>query len=164
MLLKLVFISLITVLFFISCESGLKPTGADSRKSFLVVNFYYKNGIESWPEKDSMWAMRVAAFRDYPPKDIIGDVLIGRALFTLDSQPLYVDSSQARLEIPDPPDAFKYVVAAWQYDSSLTAQRVAGVYITDGGYENPAGVTIYPGESPEIDIHIDFENLPPQPF
>lgn len=147
----------------VSCDEGLKPPDK-SGKSYIAFNFFYVGGVEKWPDSTEMKAMRFVAFKSYPPKDILQDVIDGEAYFTFLSLPLYVESSSKLIEIPDTPQKLEYLVAAWQYMDSLSAQKVAGVYTESGDNTKPSSIFLDKGDTAIIDIFIDFENLPPQPF
>ncbi|TAL70436.1 MAG: hypothetical protein EPN82_02155 [Bacteroidetes bacterium] len=115
-----------------------------------------------------MIAIHVAAFIHYPFTDSLGiikEILNGNADFTIDSLPLYVDSSTFSLELinPPPPKLIKYIGVARQLDSLIYHQQVVGVYTESGDKTNPSSLMIREGKTYNIRIEVDFKNLPPQP-
>ena len=81
------------------------------------------------------------------------------------SMPLRVDSTSWELLITDPPVELKYIVVALQTNTNIFNQHVVGVYTISGDKNNPSWIKVEKGESfNNINIEVDFENLPPQPF
>ncbi len=146
-----------------SCDGGLKPP-EEKEKSFLEVTINYIGGASEWPDKDSVIAVRLAAFKTYPTSDIINEFAAKNVYFTFLSLPLFVDSSFVSLEITSPPVELKYIVIVQQYDSLLTSQKAIGVYTTSGDQSDPSAILVEPGKSYPIKINVDFNNPPPQPF
>jgi hypothetical protein len=159
-------IAIIFILLFYACNTGLDPTKEIYNKpeSFLKGRIIYLNGKDSWPSKDSVFAVRVVAFKNYPPDDIISEIISGNAYFIFESLPLFVDSSDFSITIPDPPVELKYIAAALQYADTLTAQLAIGVFTESGDNTKPSSINIQPGKEYFIYINVDFNNLPPQPF
>lgn len=147
----------------IACDEGLKPAEPE-QKSFLNGTIHYKNGADNWPPEDSCFAIRVVAFKSYPPQDIIKELSEGNAYFTIKSLPLFVDSSSFSLEISNSPVELKYIVAAMQYSFDITAQKVVGLWSLKQNKFEPSSVFIEKGKSYSIEIDVDFDSLPPQPF
>ena len=59
----------------------------------------------------------------------------------------------------------KYIVVTKQADSVLiTNQKVIGVYTQTGDKTKPSSFFIEKGKINYVDIFVDFNNLPPQPF
>lgn len=159
-----IFLSSIIILFLLdSCNEGLVPPDKIT-KSYLNGIITYKNSKDGWPAKDSTYAIRVVAFKSYPPGNIIEEIQTGNAYLTLNSLPLFVDSSSFSLEIPNPPIELKYIVIALQYDSSFFAQKAVGVFTTSGDKTKPSSIIIEGGKTYNINIDVDFTDLPPQPF
>jgi len=147
-----------------SCQEGLEPPPPE-QKSFIGGKITFIGGAENWPPEDSVFAVRVVAFKDYPPKDIITELISGNAYFTLESLPLFIDSTSFSIEIPETPVIFKYIAVALQYTDDIMSQRAIGVYTLTGDYTLPSSVEIKTGQKiNNIDIEVDFNDLPPQPF
>lgn len=159
-----IFFFLILTGSFISCDGGLAPK-PESEKSFLSGVVIYKHGKTKWPPADSILAVRTVAFKKYPDSTgILNDIISGNAIFTLNSMPLFVDSSFFSFEITDAPAKFVYIAAVQQYDSLLTSQRVIGLYNISAEKHKPSELFIEPGKTYNITIEVDFDDLPPMPF
>ena len=157
---------LLSVLVFYGCNQGLAPPPLQtSTNSYITGLITYVGGANKWPSKDSVIAIRVVAFQDYPPKDIITELTEGKAFVTgLQSLPLFVDTSSFSIEIPTTPVLIKYIAVAQQYTDSLTAERAVGVYTLSGDNTKPDSLTIQTGKSYFVKIKVNFDSLPPQPF
>jgi hypothetical protein len=160
---------LISILFFIvlftSCNEGLAPAGPVP-KSYLKGLITYVGGKDKWT-KDSVYAIRVAAFKNYPFLDtnnIMLEILSGQAYFTLEPLPKRVDTAGFSLEIPDSPREIKYIGVAMQYDSSLFSQRVIGIYTETGDRTKPSAIFIEKGKSAFVNLIVNWDSLPPQPI
>jgi hypothetical protein len=162
----LIYISLLlpAVLGLTSCDGGLMPIPV-AGKSYITGKITYKGGASAWPVKDSVLGIRVAAFQDYPPSDILTEFQNGTAYFSSISLPFFADTTTYWLEIPHAPVNLKYIAVAQQYDSSLFSQRAIGVYTTNGDVNTPSQINVGYGTTiRNINITVDFKNLPPQPF
>ena len=155
--------NLIFILFFlfftISCDSGLKPQPENT--SYVRGTIKYINSTDNWPPVDSLKDLRVVAFKHFPPDNIIQEVLSGQAYYTNSSLPFYVDSSSFVLEIKDSPVELKYIAVAQQF-GGIIDWLVVGVYSDN----NDSAKTLYveKGKNYQIQINVDFKNLPKQPF
>jgi hypothetical protein len=165
----------ITFIFAASCDEGLKPPPIPPVTSISGM-IRYVGGRASWPQRrDSVWTVRVVGFRQFPPMDLISDILQGRAYFTpqalaIDSTlPLYADSARYSLILPDePPARIEYLCVAMLVDTAklLTTQgwRVIGVYSTNANIQMPGQLSVIYGRDVQANITVDFKNPPPQPF
>ncbi len=163
MIFKLILILFAALTILLSCDGGLHPP-EDKEDSILEATIHYKGGISQWPDSNTVKAIRLAAFKTYPPGDIISEFTAGNVYFTLMSLELFTDSSNVRLEISSPPVELKYIVVVQQYDSSFSSQKAIGVYTTTGDQSKPSAILVEPGNSYPISINVDFKNPPPQPF
>jgi hypothetical protein len=155
---------ILTLPLFYSCQEGLEPPPPD-QKSFIGGKITYLGGADSWPPEDSVHAVRVVAFKDYPPQDIITELISGNAYFTLESLPFFVDTVSFSIEIPDTPVTFKYIAVALQYTDDIMTQLAIGVFTLTGDKTLPSPVELNTGERiNNINIEVDFNDLPPQPF
>ncbi len=153
---------LAAMVYILGCDEGLAPdpvgTETPGLGGVLTV-------VSAWPPADSVRDLRIVAFRKYPPADILTEVLGGTALF---SDPLeYQNNSQSwRIVLEGLKGEFEYIVAAQQYGSNLFQDwRVVGVYTRSGDVNQPSSVDLGQGRYVgNIDIRVDFNNLPPQPF
>ncbi len=152
-------ILILVSLFLISCDKGLEPLD-EAQTSNLNVRVSFVN---EWPKKDSLHGLRVVAFKLPPSESLIDEVLNGEALF----KDVVVDNSNESKDIQfvykDLPIELKYIVVAWQYESGFTMQRIVGVYNISNKNE-PGTVYLDFGETVNIDIEVDWNDFPPQPF
>lgn len=163
---QMILICLSFMFLLASCDMGLAPK-EPAKKSFISGLITYKGGVSNWPPADSVLEIRLVAFKNYPLSDsssILKELTEGNAYFTLDTLPRFVDSSTYYLEINDPPALLKYIAVAQRY-GNLFQWRVIGVYYGTGDSIKPASVMVTPGDNVRnININVDFQNLPPQPF
>ena len=148
-----------------SCDHGLKPTEPEqSEKSGISGTIFYTN----WPPADSLIDLRLVVFKSYPPDNIFEEISAGRAFvypaIGEGSLPFYVDSTDYLMELN--PGYYEYVAVAQQYGSNLfTDWLAAGQYDTLKSNEFPTAITVTEGFFLEnIDIQVNFDSLPPQPF
>ncbi len=145
-----------------ACQDGLSPDFG-KKEGNIYGNLIIVSGTDSWPSPDSALELRVVAFKEYPPKDIIGEIVSGNAYFT-DTLPRFVDTIPFSLKIDTPPVELKYIVGALRY-GSLVQWKVIGVYTLDTSSKQPATIFVQRGDLiNKINIYVDFYNLPEQPF
>jgi hypothetical protein len=158
---------LLVFLFLIQCEHGLSPSDAkQTPKDVTGISGFilYKN----WPSPDSLKDLRLVAFRNFPPQNILADVLSGQAIV----YPPIDTSAHLQYDVPFeeytmslPPDTFKYIVVAQQYgDNIATDWRAVGQYDTDTDSLPTALIIGKDTFLENINIYVDFKNLPIQPF
>lgn len=165
-ILGFIFPVLIFAVFF-NCDHGLSPSDADIVTGIRGVITYEDN----WPPSDSLKEMRLVAFQKFPPGNIFAEILSGQAIaFPSDpdenaSLDFNVDRQEYFMEMPV--GTFKYIVIAHRFDSNRFSQdswRAVGQYDTDA---DSLPTAIFLDENtilPNINIHVDFKNLPIQPF
>jgi hypothetical protein len=156
---------LLLVLLLLAGCGGLDPTVLPT-EAYITGTVRFRG---AWPPVDSLQDLRVVAFQNYPPQDVLGEVLSGKALFTTERLPFCVDSAAYQLRVEKLPVTFRYIVVAQQYGPDLLRHwRVVGIY----GCPPPADTACQPGSLQvqeagrwyRADIEVDFEHLPPQPF
>ncbi len=144
------------------CEGGLSPESAtDGTPGFggeVVV-------LSNWPVRDSVVDMRVVAFRDYPPGNILSEIISGTAVFS-DELEYGVSVQDYSIMAEGLNGVFEYVAVAQQTGPQLDKDWiVVGVYTLSGDPSLPSPIDLGNGQYLEnISIDVDFENLPPQPF
>lgn len=155
---QLIFVPILLFLLW-NCDSGLKPE--PDKTSFLRGKITFVDSYNNWLAADSIKDLRVVAFKNFPPSNVLEEVLTGRAYFTMESIPTFVDSANFYIEIKDAPVTLNYIAVAQQY-GGLMDWRVVGLYskIKDSA----ATLNIEQGKTYNIEIKVDFKNLPPQPF
>ncbi|MFC2130493.1 hypothetical protein ACFLSQ_03585 [Bacteroidota bacterium] len=158
------------ILFFvtISCQDGLAPKNTEDiqTKSYISGMIKYVGGINRFPDSSKVFGIYVVAFKEYPKDSsgIIAEILKGNAFLKFESQPYPVDSSEFSIEFSEPPVNIEYIVVAMQTDSSIESQMAIGVFTETGDNTKPTEILIEKGKTYYIDITVDFDNLPPQPF
>jgi hypothetical protein len=145
-------------------DHGLSPSDSDSDK---LPGFGGVIRVKSQlPPSDSLRDLRVVAFRNYPPLNIVLDVASKKAVFTDTTIVIKGDISSYRIQNSDAIGEFKYVVVAQQFGPNIfTDWRVVGVYTTTMDVTKPSSISVPLGTFlSAIDIDVDFYNPPPQPF
>ena len=159
-------ISIIVTLYalvYVGCDQGLAPEPAAPS-----VHAYGIRGVitfKNWPPADSVRDLRLAVLQNYPVQDFVNEVLQGRARFT-GQLPYGLDSVAYTLTLaPLPPGRFPLVGVAQQYGPNLQNDwRVVGIYFANGDTTRPGAVEVPPDSIVSgIDVHVDFQHLPPQP-
>jgi hypothetical protein len=146
-----------------SCDHGLAPPEARTGISGVIR---YHN----WPPADSLVDLRLIVFNNYPPGDIFFEITSGRAVvyppLGPESLPFYADSTEYYVDLAT--GNYEYVVVAQQYADNLTSDWWAvGQYDTTGTGRDSIPTAIEVIENSilnNIDINVDFNNKPPQPF
>ena len=154
---------LVIILVHLKCDHGLSPSDATIITGISGVITYEDN----WPPPDSLIQLRLVAFKKFPPQNVIVEVLTGDAIVypPIDSSSLnfYVNIQEYLMKLPQ--DTFEYIVVAQQFGSDiLNDWRAVGQYDTDS---DSLPTTIILKENDlfqNINIHVDFDNLPIQPF
>ena len=157
------------ILFYLfSCDHGISPTktekDTETKNTGISGTIFYQN----WPPQDSLLDLRIVIFKNYPPADIVGEVTGGEAIaypdITLNSLPFYVDSMQ--FEVLLDPLIYEYIVVAQQYGPFVFFDwRVVGQYDTTLNDTLPSSVEVFTDSMLRgINIFVDFDSLPGQPF
>lgn len=153
------FILLLLSIYIVSCDGGLNPEV--ERNAYLTGTVIFLSPREKFPPKDSLKDLRVVAFKEYPPNNILEDVLTGNAYFTDQSLSYERDTVPFEIKITDPPVELKYIVAAQNY-GTLLQWRVIGVYRIN--QDSITKIVVQKGKKYEIEIQVDWEKIPYQPF
>jgi len=159
------FISVLSLLFFSACDEGLKPVPAYVPSGTLSGLITYHN----WPPRDSLVNLRIVAFTEFPPTDIVFSVLQGIAavypsIGDTALIPFYVDSLRYSFVVRA--GHYPYVVVAQQFGPDVMKNwRVVGQYDLDTNLAVPEAIDVPDrGVVKDVNINVDFTNLPPQPF
>ena len=151
----------------LSCDEGLGPSSQNG--PIVPSGFSGLITFRHWEAVDSLYDLRLVAFTNFPPGDIVTEVLQGRALVypSLQSdQPLAISGTDSlRYTVGVPPNSYPYVVVAHRFGPDLYNDwRPDGQYDLDTNLTIPSPVVVTAGEStPAIDIIVDFANPPPPP-
>ncbi|MBI5474662.1 MAG: hypothetical protein HY961_20175 [Ignavibacteriae bacterium] len=161
-------LTFVLLTWFSGCDTGLTPLNEPS--GFRgVIRF------RNWPPPDSIREIRLVAFETYPTDSagILPTLLEGRASVfpRLETKlQLFVDTlhyeftteSGLNLQLRN----YDYIILAMQYGPNVLSDwRPAGVYSTAPGTFTPAPLRVLLHRiTPDIDIDVDFHNLPPKPW
>jgi hypothetical protein len=162
------------------CDRGLGPITEDTGFSGTIT-------FRNWSPADTVYGLRLVAFEEYPSDSsgIMFALLGGRAAV----YPHLTTGVQASREILGYREAsesfadtvhfvftkegtvlkeltYNYVLLAWQYGPNVFADWAPiGVYTQKPGTFEPAPVFVQERRMREqIDITVDFHNLPPKPW
>ncbi len=159
------FLLLFAVFFISSCDEGLQPENK-ADKAIIRWKINYVGGVDAW--KDSVYKqIRAIAFKNIPNENtnLVKEILEGKAIFTNDSLPMNVSETIYDMEIVDLPVELKYLAVVKQFgDNFLADWRVIGLFASDAERKKPKSVIITKGNTYVIEINVDLNNLPPQPF
>lgn len=148
-----------------SCDEGLSPIVSSTPRGTLRGLITFQN----WHLVDTMYDMRLAAFREFPPPNLINQVLQGKAEIIPpigDSALISSRVDSVRFTATVSAGTYPYLAVALQYGPNVYGDwRAVGQYDLDTNLAVPSPITIVPNEELSgIDIHVDFAKPPPQPF
>ena len=152
---------------FVGCNRGLAPTQPSSSVQMGfggTVRF-----VSAWPPSDSVFDVRVVAFSNYPPSNILTEVSSGQAkvypALGANKVPLFADSLSYTFYL-DSAATFRYVAVVIQNGSNyLQDWKVVGAYGYSHGAGQPDSVVVTPDSFVNgINIDVDFKNTPPNPL
>ena len=154
---------------FSSCNEGIQapPEGsaaATPGASGFAGTITYRN----WPPADSLIDLRIVAFKNFPPGNIVTEVLSGTAIIypPLGGANLPFNVDTTRYFVPAPGGQYNYVAVAQQFGPLVTVDwRAVGQYDLDTDPAIPSSIQVPADDTlMHVDINVDFINLPPQPF
>jgi len=158
-----------TLLLLIGCDKGVGPKsqengGGTTGNGTFTGLITYRN----WPTPDSLKDLRLVAFQVFPPRDIVSEVLAGRAvvyppLGDTALVPFFVDTLS--YSVTAPAGTYAYVVVAQRYGPNVLADwRPVGQYDLDTNLAVPSPVVVTASQTTrDINISVDFVNRPPPP-
>ncbi|MFA7325547.1 MAG: hypothetical protein WC121_02715 [Candidatus Kapaibacterium sp.] len=152
-------ILIIIALFLSSCDKGLEPPEA-VQPATLNINIDF---INDWPKRDSIYGLRVVAFKLPPSDNLISEILSGNAQYKDLNNEYNVNYKNIQFTYEELPIELKYIVVAWQYDSLITEQRAIGVY-NNSNKNEPSSIKLINSDTVNINIEVDWNDFPPQPF
>ncbi len=157
------------------CDRGLGPITEETGFSGVIT-------FANWPPPEQVLELRLVAFRDYPSDSsgIIAALLDQRAAI----YPHVTTGVAGALEILGNKTAdtvhysfttegtilkegtYNYVVLGWRYGPNYFADwQPVGVYTEKPGTFEPAPVVVRDRRMrKDVDIKVDFNNLPPKPW
>lgn len=147
------------------CDEGLKPPDSVSTTNGEMSGLIT---FTNWDFAGTVEDIRIVAFRVFPPANVVEEVLQGRAVVypPLGSGALVEAGADSfRYSVTLAAGIYPYVVVAQRFGPNvLTDWRPVGQYDLDSNLTIPSPVTIVAGEgTSNIDIAVDFANLPPPP-
>jgi len=150
-----------------SCDHGISPSKIEeieTKSTGISGTIFYQN----WPPQDSLLDLRLVIFKNYPPANIVGEVTSGEAIaypdISLGSLPFYEDSTEFEVNLD--PRVYDYIVVAQQFGPAVFIDwRVVGHYDTTMIDTIPSSIEVFSDSViREINIYVDFDSLPGQPF
>lgn len=158
---------------FLRCTGGIDP--ADYAGSALIkgrVRFVRGAGAQNFPPKDSLFDLRVVAFKMIPrDTNLVQTLAQGEAFFSaslIDTAyraevPFAFEVPQA--QIADSSVLLRYIAVGQQYGANLFSDwRVVGLSSMDSQF-TPKSLRATPGLVVDsLVIDVDFLRTPPQPF
>lgn len=168
---KKVLCFIFALLTFSGCDKGLSPPLPDKVDQGINGKIYYQG---NYP--DSLREHRLIAAKMYRKYRSINEIL-NLILSGSDSIQVYppiagpplpltkIDSLEYKFSLP--PATYKYIAVVQSTGDLIdsTKWKVVGVYATYNEIFQPYEVTVKLGEYIEnINIIVDYDNLPPQPF
>ncbi len=139
------------LLLYTGCDHGLEPPDAVPLGA-IQGSITYTHGRENWPSGDSLRDLRFFAL-PFVPQDTLDlfrdlNVLVfsDRLAYRVESQQVFIDSVEAK--------TYVYSGVAQQFSRNIFDWRPVGLAPV---------FEVRPGEVTEIEIEVDFLNLPPFP-
>ena len=159
----------IIILSMSSCQEGLAPVNEQVKDetSYIIGKIHYKGGINAFPDSSHCFGIYAAAFKSFPQDSagLINEIINGNVYLKFESLPYPADSTEFIIEVQDPPQTIEYMVIAMQTDSvNIESQIAIGVYTETGDNTKPTILNIEKSDTVFVNILVDFDNLPPQPF
>ncbi|MBW7888657.1 MAG: hypothetical protein H3C35_09905 [Bacteroidetes bacterium] len=165
-MIKSVLVYAVCVIVIWGCDQGLQPAEITSPgfKGKII-------SLSSIPPADSLLDLRVAAV-PYDPTDssiaaIFRDIFSVPQVIPFTPRTVVLDSlRQASYELSTDERKYVYVAVVQQYgDSIFVNWRVVGIYGYTKAHPSPLPVVVEKGRMrSDIDIYVDFYDMPPQPF
>ena len=155
------------VALLVSCEGGLEPVPPIEPGFGGTITF-----ANNWPPLDSLVNLWVFASQIYPlDSTIVFSGLFGQPprifVYPTDKDHIALNVNSVSYDFPLPPETYRYVgiVQRFRNDLSVRSFRVVGFYFNPLIPDQPLNVVVRDGQkSVGINMFVDFQNLPPQPF
>lgn len=156
---------LIVVNIISSCYHGIEPKDDTSVKQGISGTIFFKN----WPDSSTLLDLRLIIFENYPPVDIFTEITNGRAtvypsLGSPENLPFFTDSTDFLVGLNT--GVYEYIVVAQQFGTDiLNDWRAVGQYDTTLFDSIPTSIEIVTESIySNVNIFVDFDSLPGQPF
>ena len=155
------------ILLVFACDHGLDPAAYEPQEKVTGISGTIT--FQNWPTADSLHNLRLVAFHNFPPENIINEILAVEAyaypaIYDTTHLDYYVDSLEYEFSLPA--GQYEYICVAQQYGPFLyTDWRAVGQYDIDVTDPDPSAVeVIQDSVIANINIRVDFQDLPVQPF
>ncbi len=161
---KILLTVLLLAVLFTACDKGIAPREPGLEESGIQGTIFFQN----WPPPDSLFDLRLVAFREFPPENIILEI-VNQQAFAYPSindslgLPFYVERTDFEFELPA--GQYGYLVVAQRYGENLFSDwRAVGQYDVDSD-SLPSPLRVPENRMVRnIFISVDFDHLPIQPF
>ncbi len=143
--------SVILLVFLAGCDKGLEPTSDIEPEGNLIVNITYEG---DWPPPEAFLEYRFVGF-DFFPEEVTDILFNLENLIISEERPLHGVESETIVFENISNRTIIYSALAWQHGPNIfedwqAAGETREVYTIEGN-------------TVEIDLHVDFDNLPPFP-
>lgn len=167
-------VALLCACALMQCTGGIDP--ADYTGNALIkgkVRYVRGAGAQNFPSKDSLFDLRVVAFKMIPrDTNLVQTLANGEAFFSaslVDSTfsaeiPFSFEVPQS--QIADSSVMLQYIAVGQQYGPNVFSDwRVVGLYSMGDSLFTPKSLRATPGLYVDtMTINVDFLKIPPQPF
>ncbi len=150
----------------LSCNEGLAPSGTPAQ---ALGAFSGTIRFINWDSAGTVVDLRLVAFKTFPPNDILQEVIQGRAfvfppLGAGQLVPVGTDSLVYTVMLSA--GVYEYVAVAQQFGPDVMADwRPVGQYDPDSDPTVPTAIMVSTADTlADVNIMVDFDNLPPPPF
>ncbi len=161
---KTIFLIIVFSFCVLTCDHGIAPPDISKPKTGISGTIYYSN----WAAADTVYLLKTVFFKTFPPASIVGDIISGEAVTypTVLEEGLPIEDSSTQYEIELEPGTIAYISVAQQWGPIIfTDWRSVGQYDITPADTLPSSVTVFQDSMLQnIDIFVDFNDLPIQPF
>jgi hypothetical protein len=163
---SILYISTVIILALLNfgCDKGLAPTEISQGGGSVTKGISGTIHFINWPPESTLVDLRLVAFKNYPPGDIVSEVMQGNAQYTETLKPYFSDSLSYTLVLTAATwGSIQYIVVAQQFGPNIQADwKMVGVYYTPDDSSKPGTVNLSAdGIVNDINIRVDFLNPPP---
>lgn len=144
----------LALLLFASCDHGLVPPDTPPVGSIQGTITYVDT--DTWPPLDSLVDLRFVAL-PFIPQDTLDFFRDLNSLVFSERLQYYVAADSFRIDSVDA-RAYVYSGVAQQFTTNLLSWRPVGLYEENGGV-----FEVRPNEVTEVNVTVDFRNIPPFP-
>lgn len=164
---KTLLILVLGILF--ACDHGIDPEKIEetiTTNSGISGTIFYKNWPPLPPEPDSLYNLKLVVYKEYPPQDLMGEVIEYFPENFEENLTYRVDSATYAVSIDT--GYYEYIVVAQQYGQYVYFDWwVVGHYDTTLQDTIPTAITVYQDSIIDnINIYVDFDSVlfkPPEP-